>query len=196
MIDNYKQISELLEWEEDVFFFCQILKRKKDQDPSLDQRADNILIDNYYIKSPEHFEKRYPEIKDRCDMFNARAYFRLNRCYWKKVAMETLATIVEYIQKGNEHNVKSAFPTACGRRVYDKNKKWLIDLDKEDLHLLDTIKNYITWNCMPDGDKIIAEIPSKSGIHLITKPFDVREFKTKFSDIEIHKSNPTILYCP
>jgi hypothetical protein len=50
----------------------------------------------------------------------------------------------------------------------------------------------------PVGDKVIAEIPTKNGVHLITRPFNLQEFKETFDgdwDI-IHKNNPTLLYCP
>jgi hypothetical protein len=31
---------------------------------------------------------------------------------------------------------------------------------------------------------------------LITRPFDTQAFNTKYSDIDIHKDNPTILFMP
>ena len=41
-----------------------------------------------------------------------------------------------------------------------------------------------------------SEIPSKSGIHLITNPFNLAKFSLKWPRIEIHKNNPTNLYIP
>ena len=43
--------------------------------------------------------------------------------------------------------------------------------------------------------KFIAEIPTKSGCHLITTPFNLQQFKEKYPDIDVHKNNPTLLYC-
>jgi len=37
---------------------------------------------------------------------------------------------------------------------------------------------------------------SKSGLHIITTPFNISEFNKKYTDIEIHKDNPTNLYIP
>ena len=59
--------------------------------------------------------------------------------------------------------------------------------------------------CEPTGDKIITQIPSKTGIHLITSPFNVVQFKNNFADelraykmsyidLEIHKDTPTNLF--
>jgi len=194
-VDNYNQISNLLDWSEDgTFFMLQILKRRKDQSEGDNQKSDNVCIKDYYIKSASHFEKIYPEIVKLCGFFNARAYIRLNKIFWDKAAMETLVITVEYLQKGNSHNVKSAFATACGRRCYDPNKKWIIDIDEKPFdvdNLRDKINAY-----RPEGDKVIAEIPTKNGIHLIVRPFDARDFKVDFPEVDIHKCNPTLLYCP
>jgi hypothetical protein len=44
--------------------------------------------------------------------------------------------------------------------------------------------------------KVITQIPTKNGVHLITERFDVMEFKKHFPDIEIQKKNPTLLFLP
>ena len=46
------------------------------------------------------------------------------------------------------------------------------------------------------GPKIEAVIPTKNGHHLITKRFDVLEFKKEYPNIDIQKKNPTLLYLP
>jgi len=43
---------------------------------------------------------------------------------------------------------------------------------------------------------IMASIPSRNGLHLITLPFSLKDFKKKFPDIEVHKDNPTNLFIP
>jgi hypothetical protein len=50
--------------------------------------------------------------------------------------------------------------------------------------------------CEPDGIKFITLIPSKSGFHIIMKPFNLQKFKSEYPDVEIHKNNPTNLYIP
>ena len=50
-------------------------------------------------------------------------------------------------------------------------------------------------------DKVVAQVPTKSGIHLICHPFDVGQLEGYFNlkNIpipDIHKNNPTLLfYC-
>lgn len=192
MIDNSEQIKSLMDFSIDgTFFMLSVYRRKKDQ-PEIDgQKSDNILIKDYFIKSLEDFDKKYPEIKSLCDYFNARAYIRLNRCFYDKVAMETLAIIVEYMQKGNLHNVKAAYTTACGRRCYDPEKKWVIDIDED----VDEwrVEQIIQSSKSGFDNNIIAKIPTVNGVHFITHPFDKRTLDWEFPDI-VHKSNPTLLY--
>ena len=38
-------------------------------------------------------------------------------------------------------------------------------------------------------DKLCLEIPTKTGVHLITDPFDCSKFKDKYPFIEIHKNS-------
>jgi hypothetical protein len=45
-----------------------------------------------------------------------------------------------------------------------------------------------------EGDKILAVIPTKSGFHLISLPFDLIEFKKDFPNVDVQKNNPTVLY--
>jgi hypothetical protein len=194
MIDNYKQITGIMNFSiEGTFYLIQLLKRKKDFSDD-EMKADNILIKDYFIKSFDHFEKIYPEIKELCDFFNARAYIRLNRCFYDKVGMETLSTIVEYMKLGNWHNIKAAYTTACGRRNYDPEKKWIVDIDSDE-----SIDDEKVLDCIQRANSgfennIIAKIPTVNGYHYITHPFDAREFYEKFPQVDLHKSNPTLLY--
>ena len=51
-------------------------------------------------------------------------------------------------------------------------------------------------NIQPEGDKYMTTIPSKSGYHIISKAFNLKFFKDKYPDIEVHKNNPTNLFIP
>ena len=42
--------------------------------------------------------------------------------------------------------------------------------------------------------KFKALIPTKSGFHLITTPFDMSTFAKQYPNIDVHKNNPTLLY--
>ena len=63
---------------------------------------------------------------------------------------------------------------------------------------LKIIKDVIN-SCKPDGDKIITEFPTKSGVHIITRPFDRKQFtelckEYDINDVDIKKNHLTLLY--
>jgi hypothetical protein len=199
MINNFPQIRNLLKFEnKDDFYFLQILKRRKDN-PDLEY--NEITIKNYFIDSLEYFDKKKERIIKHCKLNNARAYIRLNIRNYKKVALETLRIVTDNIIKEEYRTTKSAFDSAAGRYHSDKNKKWLVDIDGKgevnDL-MINIVTNHIERlqkEFTPEY-KIIDVIPTVNGVHIITNPFNINEFrKTEIcKSIEIHKDNPTLLY--
>jgi hypothetical protein len=74
-----------------------------------------------------------------------------------------------------------------------------MDIDKEDLLYVNSITGAVKFlhSSITNREyKILASIPSKSGIHIITNPFNLAEFTKAFPSIEVHKNNPTNLYIP
>lgn len=198
MIDNLELIKPLLEFKSpDDFYYLQILQRKKENS---ELGSNSRVIKNYYIKSIEHLELRYQEIKDLCILFNARASIRLNRRSFEKVAFKTLQNIANSMSNREYSFINKSYDRACGLGHNDKNKSWIIDIDKNELPFVDLIIESFQI-VEPIGDKLIKKIPSKTGIHLITKPFNVLEFTNnlkKHVDIhlDIQKDNPTNLFIP
>jgi hypothetical protein len=105
-----------------------------------------------------------------------------------------MMALAERIKNGS-HNQKGLFDSVVGQlKTYEK--RWIVDVDTKDTKELLDIKLQID-SCQPFGeDKIIAEIPTKNGFHLITKRFDVMEFQKKYPKVDIQKKNPTLLYLP
>lgn len=197
MTDNFNSIRQLLEFDsKEDFYFLQIIKRKKDN-PDLPKSEK--LIDNFFIYSIEELDKLEGKIKDLCNMHNARACLRINRRNSRIIHLQTSRILAELLISENYRAAANAYISAAGKYSSEPKKKWLIDIDPEDLNQIDeireTIKN-LHYQTEKTGYKIIAEIPSKSGIHIITNPFNLMEFKKKFPNIDIHKDNMCILYCP
>lgn len=194
MIDVLRRIKDLLVFEnDDDFYFLQILQRKK-ENPQLG--SNSRVIKNYYIGSIEYLESRYDEIKQLCELFNARAMLRLNKRSYSKVGFKTIQNVANSMANGEYSFIKKSYDRACGNGHNDKNKTWILDIDGEFtdewlLGVLDDINS-----CSPEGNKLVVQLPTKNGIHLITKPFDLRDFSNKYSDIDIHKDNPINLFIP
>ena len=195
MIDNIKEIKELLNFsEKNDFYMLYVFKRKKDQpEGERDNHQSVRTIKTYCIDSIEHLDKRYDEIKQLCEMFKARAYIHVQKQNHNDVSLDMLALLAERIKNGVK-NQKGLFDSVVGQ-IKTQEKRWIVDIDeKEHYHLL-AVKERIR-KCRPEGDKIEMVIPTKNGYHLITSRFDIMEFKEYFPDIDIQKKNPTLLYLP
>ena len=199
MIDNFEQIRSMLKFEDDYFYFIQIIQRKKEH-PEVG--ANNRIIRSYMISNEEKFDKNGPEIVQMCEMFNARAYIHLNRRKWSKVALECLRHNAELIANGQHEGIKSSLETIVGRNNSEprKSKTWIIDIDMNDYNVLNKIGTILN-NIKPiEDDKWIDTIPTKNGFHMITKPFNRAEFN-KYMQLQgdvpdVHIDNPTILFIP
>jgi len=195
MVDCLEEIREFLVFDsKDDFYYLQILQRKK-ENPQLG--SNSRVIKNYYIRSIEHLESRYEEIKTLCNVFNARASLRLNKRSFEKVGFKALENFANTMQNREYSFLMKSYDRGCGLLNNEKEKKWIVDVDKAELVWLPQIIEAIE-SCDPEGTKILKQLPTKSGIHLITKPFNVMQFKERFSlaIIEIHKDNPINLYIP
>lgn len=198
MVNNFEIIKKMLTFvDKGDFYFLQILQRKKDN-PEI---GSNLrVIKTYYIKSVDELVKRYDEIKKLCKLFNARAYINLNKRNFVNMYFKTIKLISDQAENGNYDKIPHAFDSVCGKYHSTTDKKWIVDIDfknidKGNLSFNDWLNLLIGEinKCRPEGDKILAQIPTLNGIHLITKPFDKSAFGlSRFLDI--HKNNPTILY--
>jgi hypothetical protein len=193
MVNNFDIVRHFLDFSNpDTYYFLQILKRRKDN-PDLEK--DMIVISDIFIYSLEQFNRMESEIIETCKINNARAYFRLNKRSLKKSALQMLKKVTSLVIDENYKAVKNAYSSVSGEFSADPDKKWIVDIDEKDEQLDREIQEYIN-TLQPEGMKIYANIPTKNGNHLITKPFRVDEFKKKYPQVDIHKDNPTILFIP
>ena len=212
MVDNFELIKPLLSFDKHGdFYFLQILQRKKDG-CNVPNSSDNQrrLVKDYHITSIEKLYSLRDEIIASCNETGARAYIRLNKRNYRTVSMafaeETLMKARTNQEFGNTFN---EINSVIGRypEPGKGNKTWIVDIDNTnvDSKLVKDIKDIIVNYCQPfDVEKIVAVIPTKSGVHLITRPFNQETFYRMFSqiklsnenEVDIKKDNPTVLYAP
>ena len=195
MIDNIKEIKELLNFsDKNDFYMLYVFKRKKDQpEGERDNHQSVRTIKTYCIDSIEHLDKRYDEIKQLCEMFKARAYIHVQKQNHNDVSLDMLALLAERIKNGVK-NQKGLFDSVVGQ-IKTQEKRWIIDVDTKDKKFLRDITMDL-MEIQPVGDKIEKVIKTKNGFHLITCKFNVMEFKKLYPETEIQKKNPTLLYYP
>lgn len=198
MIDNLKLITPLLEFkEEGDFVMLYIFKRKKDQPAEFQNESQSVrTIKTYCVSSVEYLESKYEEIKQLCQVFNARAYIHLQTQNHKEIGLLMIEELAKRIYNG-VYIQKNIFDSVVGKIKY-KNKIWIIDIDtKEPLYIERVIRCVSSLR----EDAFITTIPTKNGVHLITKPFNSEMFNKLLSvgeDVipEIQRKNPSILFIP
>ena len=202
-VDNFDLIKDYLLFKEDLgqgyaddcFYMVQIMTRTKDTG----EKPKHIRT--MFVESREYLMSHKDMIVKLCEMFNARAYISVNPSSYKKCAIKMFKELAEIVENGNYKGILSLPETLAGKYSADFGcKLWIVDLDGA--KTLDECQPYIdfligefndgkagsSWNWE------IKPVPTVNGYHLLVSPFDVRDFKKKWPDIEIHKDNPTVLY--
>lgn len=203
MVNNKELIKPLLTFPKpgDSFYFIQILQRKKDHlGIRLGGSTNNSrLIKVYYINSLEKLEIHWEEMVKLAELFNARVSINLNPRSFEKAGFQLLAKVAHQMENKDFYNIRKAYDSVLGNYHSEMDKRWLIDIDKEDTEEYDKIMTTIDIEHALIKNRpyqILAIIPSKSGKHIITNPFNIERFSALFPRIEIHRNNPTNLYIP
>lgn len=212
MVDNFELIKPLLTFDRHGdFYFLQLLQRKKDG-CNVPNGSDNQrrLVRDYHITSIERLDALRNEIISICNETGARAYIRLNKRNYRTVSMAFAEETLMKARTNQEFgNTFDEINSVIGRypEPGKGNKTWIVDIDNTtvDSQLVEGVKDIIVNHCGPfDVEKIVAVIPTKSGVHLITRPFNHEIFNRMLSqmnppivsEVDIKKDNPTVLYCP
>lgn len=199
MVNNFDLIQSLLIWEnEGEYYYVQLLHRKVDGTTVHGNKNNSArLIKTYCFYNIEQFLDKKEEIIATCEFHKCRAYINLNKRNNERVAFELLKQIVERITSKNYKGINGLLNTVNGAPI-SSDKYWLIDCDTEiEYGTAFTILN--SNDIRPEGNKIVAIIPTYSSKHIITTRFDRKLFdemcvKELKSTISIHKNNPTCLY--
>lgn len=196
IIDNFKIIAPWFDNLSDQgdFFFVQVIQRNKE----CNVNSKGNTIKDYHFFDRETFLSKKEEIITLCKAFNARAYFWVNPRNCKEIQYEIIKEALEALELGT-HKLFKCVSKAIGKKRNNKYKsKWILDFDTKDWSIINKYLE-IVFKCRPDGIKVNTFIKTVNGIHVISDPFDLEQFKQKVAmsqldNIDIHKDNPTVLY--
>ena len=190
----------------DKVFEIQVLRRGKDHP---DMPAANYSFKNYYIDSLESYDRVEDEIKQCCKLLGLRAYISVNVKSKEKLQLQCLKIIADNLAMGELKKPWKIFYKAFGTTVAPE-QRWVVDIDKQDdIDDKEYINQiiYVIESCQSGHDKnVITIVPTKSGCHLITHPFNLKEYNDKMTTIqhnewednidipEIKKNHLTLLY--
>lgn len=213
MTDNFKLIKDFIQSQwvgqfdsfTDVFYTIEIIGRAKDNARII---AGNHKFKSYYIRNIEDFDKYENEIKLLCDTLNMRAYISINHKSMRKVTLNTMAEYANRIAQDNFDKPYSLFDSCAAKFIDRSTQLWIVDVDKDDVEhysnngpvTLGYLVDYyikIVESCAPKK-KIVAVVTTKSGVHIITHPFNIIQFSEhahwKSIDALVKKNNLTLLY--
>lgn len=212
MTDNFKFIKDFIQSQwggqfdsfTNVFYMIEIIGRAKDN-TAIQPRK----FKTYYVRTMGDFDKYEQEIKTICDVLQMRAYISVNHKSMKHVTLNTMAEYANRIAQDNFAKPYSVFDSCAAKYVERAEQLWIIDVDKEDadhyslnapLTVDDLAEHYIKIieSCEPKK-KIVTVIPTRTGRHIITRPFNTVEFCNKAPHCKcmegiIKKNNSTLLY--
>lgn len=200
-INNISLIKPFLTFEsDDDYYLLQVIKRRK-ENPNME--TGERVLRTVYVTSLEKLDKMWNDLTTLATQNNARVYINLNVKSMKKTSMLAMKELAGRVMDDNFKGAYHIFDSAAGQCGATRDKKWIVDLDEKDVEIdFETYEVLImrTINrCMPEGKKILEAIPTLNGVHLITNPFNIKEFKEKVEEYgfhcpDLHKNNPTLLY--
>ena len=204
MIDNFELIKSLFYFNEanNMFFHLQIVQRAKDHKGE-NKKVKEGAIKTYFIRSREHLDSLKEEIILLCEHYGARAYINVSGKDFKNLQDILLAKLAEYNLTYTVRNPRRILNSAAGE-LKSGNPRWVIDIDDVSIKnkVLEWLDNYFKvreHSVANDRYSIYlyAEVPTKSGIHLISQPFNLQAFHEVFPDVDVHKNSMgTLLYYP
>lgn len=182
--DNFRR--EFVTWE---FYFVQVIIRWKDHPWKIGVNGSNHArtLKNYSIYNAEQLEKYKRDIIEVADIRGARVYIRPARRNGKMIAYKMIEMLWEHLQR-DVYTLAWLYDQACWLDKWTE-RIWLIDIDDKSEEFLNEVIECI--NKIKPYDCVKYSLPTKAGFHIVTKPFDLREFKY---EVDIHKNNPTLLY--
>ena len=210
MTNNFQAISDFLTEQfsslysddssvkDDIFYNVELIGRKK----------DNALVDgkvkSYTINDVCDLDKYKQEIITICDALKVRAYISVNYKSHRQVALKAMVEIANYSLQDYFKSSRGLYDSVVAQFVDHKKQLWIIDVDKDDSlnksvdELTDLYIKTIE-SCKP-YKKIVTVIPTKSGKHIVTHPFDSSDFYLKIGELVklgsnlIKKNDMTLLY--
>jgi hypothetical protein len=206
MVNNFNIIRPLLDWGGELdFYTVGLILRKKDQTTTYGNKNNSArIIKMYYFFEQNQFDEKEVEIKALCEEFGCRAGIYLNRRNLKDMAYDMQIMLAQAIHDGSYRRILGLFDTVVGTKQSTDKIKFL-DCDSQQEY--NVIKRLLQDPGLRpyDTDKIIAEIPTNSGMHVVVKRFDVDYFKKLIAaepdfifdyDHSEQCVNPTALYYP
>lgn len=201
MVNNFEKIKEYLIFNSSDDFYVLFVKKRRKDNPGL--KYGEVDIATFYITSIKELEELMPEITAICDATNSRAYINLNSRSFKSIALHTNKKLGDILVCGDYKYARKIYASESLSHSNSEDKKWIIDFDYEDgygkkvndLSSLTDVMDFLKKLQEKDGKVPLTNIiPTKNGVHIVTRPFRFNKFKENYPDVDVHKEPTTLLY--
>lgn len=213
MTDNFSRYKELIRLTDglpdtnekgnlDRYYVVELMRRGKDNP---DMPAANYHFRNYYIYSWRDLDRYEQEIKTVCQMLNLRAYASVGSKLMSQVALDTLAESARRIAARDYKSFYSIFESCSGKYADRSRELWVVDIDGPVTEEAPAaVRRYIRTMQSGHADPVVYTMPTRSGHHIITWPFNLKQFSDGFREEvttqynidkpEVKKNHLTLLY--
>ena len=207
MTDNFEKFKPFMRLPEeeggDAYYTIELVRRGKDC-PGLP--AANYHFKNYYIDTMQKYERVQPEIRLLCKTLRLRAYISVNRKSFRRVTMNTVAEMAGRMAQDDFRRPYAVFESCSGKDCSSDDRWFIVDIDED---AFDEVDGEFKWErvlrlvneCSPEGKKVELKLRTKSGVHLITRPFNRIQFSAMCKAdpaighaFDIQKNHLTLLF--
>jgi len=194
MIDNLNKILPILQFQPGYFF--EIIIYKND---NLDQpyEKNNNLIKHYIINNLNELFFYYDEMKRLANIFNGTVYIKLGSYSKEQFGYKIMETLSNKFQN-KDLDYSDIFLTSIENMKPTLNF-YVINLYFNNLSLTSLFKlRKIFKDIFSGNETILPELETKSGMQIITKPFNIDKLKIhqeEYYKCTIKKDNVVVLYC-
>jgi hypothetical protein len=185
MIDNIQKITSLLEFKQGWVYEIFIIKNQ-----------DTLNILNYYlIHNEEELLNTYEDMKKIADLFDAKIYINLQQYSLEKLGFSISEVILNKLK--NKNYLFKDLIKESTKNLSSEQQYWNIEINSNISHNnFLRIKTLIN-DCNPNGNHTVANIEGLNVIHLITKPFNTKQFminQKEYYQCIINKNSIILLY--
>lgn len=201
MVNNFENIKKYLTFNSSDDFYVLFLKKRRKDNPGL--KYGEVELGTFYISSIKDLEELMPEIIAICDATNSRAYINLNSRSFQNIALQTNKKLGEILVCKDYKYARKIYQSESNSHSNSEDKKWIVDFDYDDgygkqvnnLSSLAEALDFLAKLQQKDGKIPLTDIiPTKNGVHIVTRPFRLNKFKEKYPNIDIHKEPVTLCY--
>ena len=205
MTDNFTNFRNFMQLPEtdggDAYYVIELVRRGKDHP---DLPAANYHFKNYYIDTFDKYNRVQDEIRLLCRTLRLRAYVSVNHKSFRRATLGTIAEMSRRAVLDDYRRPYAVFESVSGKDLDKDDKHWIVDIDDCPFNIPSSVQKRasvirVIEGCEPEGRKLETMLPTRTGAHLITSPFNLGQFQSRCMEElgfvpDVQKNHLTLLF--